>query len=327
MKSMGQYLLSRNNLIGHITNYILSYYEAIKGPIYAQRHHAKSIKRGRSVRQALIELEQRWHNIKSPAKEKPIFILSAGWRSGSTLMQRLVMSKKDVLIWGEPYSHALIFQHLSSGISAITKEWPQDDWFIGQYELDKLETTFVANLYPEIEELQAACLAYMKTLLEETAIKRGFNRWGVKDVRLTIDDAMFLKWMYPYGKFIFLVRNPYNAYRSYRLTRDWYNEWPDSPIFTARSFGQHWRYLADGFAKGVSDVGGRFIRYEDLCAGEVDINDLEQYLELEINASLLEKKVGSHRRSNDTVPGYEKKMLRKEVAILAEQLGYENNCG
>ena len=36
----------------------------------------------------------------STLKYSPLFILSAGWRSGSTLLQRLIISAKGVVIWG-----------------------------------------------------------------------------------------------------------------------------------------------------------------------------------------------------------------------------------
>src|SRR6185312_12863121 len=43
----------------------------------------------------------------------PIFLLSAGWRSGSTLLQRMIMEKNhDILMWGEPFDHASIFDRM-----------------------------------------------------------------------------------------------------------------------------------------------------------------------------------------------------------------------
>lgn len=212
---------------------------------------------------------------------------------------------------------------MSDGISAITHDWPEQRWFISECDLDKLDSTFVANLYPEVADLQKAYLAYMQTLFIDTAKSKGIGRWGIKDVRLTIDDAHFLKWLYPEAKFLFLVRDPYKAYRSYRLTRDWYHEWPHDPVMTARRFGQHWRDLARGFHDGVNEIGGMLLRQEDLSSGEVDFAGLETYLEIEINPGLLNKKVGSHRRTGDTVPGYEYKMLAKEVASVAHLFGYK----
>jgi len=160
-------------------------------------------------------------------------------------------------------------------------------------------------------------------LLAEPARRRGFDRWGLKDVRLTIEDAYFLRWLYPEARFVFLYRSPYTAYRSYRLDRSWYNEWPDDPVFTAGRFGRHWRELAQGFLEGCQEVDGVLLRYEDLCQGTFDVATLEEYLQLGIDIQLLEKKVGTHRRRDDAVPRAELKRLRREVADLASTLGYE----
>ena len=34
--------------------------------------------------------------------DEPVFLFSAGWRSGSTLLQRLIMSDASIFVWGEP---------------------------------------------------------------------------------------------------------------------------------------------------------------------------------------------------------------------------------
>ena len=301
----------------------LQRYEIACGPIYAQRHHKKSLARGRSIIQGLELIRQRWPEVKSTEQTAPVFILSAGWRSGSTLLQRLIMSRQSILVWGEPYSHARIISHLADGVSALTETWPQEEWFVDQYDLTAIDSTFVANMYPAIQDLQNACLAYMKTLLEEPARERGFQDWGLKDVRLSIEDAYFIKWLFPNAKLIFLCRNPYNAYKSYRADRSWYQEWPNNPIFTARQFGLHWNNLAKGFYQGATELEGIFLRYEDLLKGDADFSVLETYLGFKIDRSLLERKVGSHHRVSDKLTKSELKQLTKEVSSMTKLLGYE----
>lgn len=316
-------LYSREGYVGIIIREFVSYYEAKKGTVDAQKDYKKSIKRGHSIRSALEVVGQRFPMVKSSSDEQPIFILSAGWRSGSTMLQRLVMSKQKILIWGEPYSHSLMLKHLSNTISAITADWPEENWFINQNNLETLDTTFVANLYPEINELQSAYLAYMQALFIESATKRGFNKWGIKDVRLNMDDARFLKWLYPKSKFLFLVRDPLNAYRSYRSARNWYYEWPKQPILTAKDFGIHWNKLAKEFYEEHADVNGLLLRHEDICTGSIDFQALESYLDIEIEQALISKKVGSHRKAGDKIPFYERNMLLKEVKHVAQKYDYK----
>lgn len=320
---IGRAILSSNGIHGSILRHFVDWYESVYGPVYALRHRKKSMIRGRSVIKGLGQIKKRWPDVQSDDQQSPVFILSAGWRSGSTLMQRLIMSKQSILVWGEPYSHARVIHHLADGVSSITESWPQDDWFIDQYDLKKLKTTFVANMYPSVADMQQGCLAYMNTMLEAPARQKGFERWGLKDVRLTIEDAHFLKWLYPNAKFIFLCRNPYNAYRSYRLDRSWYFEWPDKPVFTATEFGRNWNELTKGFYEGASDIGGIFIHYEDLVSNSVELGALEKYLELEIDTSLIGTKVGSHHKSKDALPSFEVKGLAKEVQQMADILDYE----
>ena len=54
-----------------------------------------------------------------PADDAPIFLLSAGWRSGSTMLQRLLMSDPGVLIWGEPYDECGLVQALAGCAKAF----------------------------------------------------------------------------------------------------------------------------------------------------------------------------------------------------------------
>lgn len=323
IENIGKRFLLRRDPLGSLAAVFLKYYEGKYGPVYAQRDYRQALAAGKSKKCGLAQIRERWPDAVSPSKENPIFILSAGWRSGSTMLQRLVMSRESVLVWGEPYSHARMLHHLANSVAVITPDWPRDEWFIDRYRLDELSSRFVANMYPDIQDLLHASLAYTQSLLSEPARRRGFARWGLKEVRLTIDDAYFLRWLYPQARFLFLCRNPYAAYRSYRLDRSWYNEWPDDPVFTAERFGQHWRNLAQGFKDGCQEVGGLFLRYEDLCAGNLDVTALEEYLQLGIDMQLLKKKVGTHRRQGDAVPGAELRRLRREVEDLANTLGYE----
>ncbi|MEE9354172.1 MAG: sulfotransferase [Methylococcaceae bacterium] len=323
IKKTGKRLITGSGVIGKSLRRCLGHYESVVGPVYAQRRHKSSMERGCSITHGLELIKQRWPEVQSSELASPVFILSAGWRSGSTMMQRLIMSRQSILVWGEPYSHARIISHLADGISAITESWPDEDWFIDSYDLKEISSTFVANMYPPVQDMQEACLAYMKTLLKEPARQRGFQRWGLKDVRLTIEDAHFIKWLFPNAKFVFLCRNPYNAYKSYSTDRSWYREWPNSPVFTATQFGRHWNSLATGFYEGAEKVGGIFLRYEDVLNGAVDLSTIETYLDLKIDPSLLNKKVGSHSKEKNNLSLIELKQLKKEVGAMAILLGYK----
>lgn len=316
-------IISKSNFLSKASKSLLQYYESIAGTRMARRLHQEEVKQTATVKNALKIIHQRWPNLESNEQESPIFILSAGWRSGSTLLQRLIMSKESILVWGEPYSHAGLFDGLALPIKALTQNWPADHWFIDHYAPTELSKLWVANLYPDVQTLQKANLCYMRALFKHPAEALGFSRWGVKDVRLTIDHAHLLKWLYPNAKFLFLYRNPYKAYMSYRPARSWYKKWPDQPVFTPKAFAEHWNELLSGYIAGNSDIGGFLIKYEDLCSNSFDLEPLRDYLGIPIDPAVLRNKVGGSNVRSSDVPQYELRQVRDAVEPLASAVGYK----
>jgi hypothetical protein len=133
--------------------------------------------------------------------------------------------------------------------------------------------------------------------------------------------------LYPNARFIFLYRNPLEAYRSYcRYGRNWYDTWPDKPVFTPTSFGRHWRSLTEGFLREEQALGALVVRYEDLVRkGEELLDRIECYLDVKLDRSVLAQKVGSSERGGEQawVSRLEKTLLRRAVAPLATELGYQ----
>jgi len=301
--------------------------EAWFGPHHVRHQHQIDTKIKATIGSGLDIIGNRWLSDEINDDAQPIFILSAGWRSGSTLLQRLIMSDKSVLIWGEPYGHANLIQGLSESLTAFTNTWPQDDYFVEKFDTELLGSTWVANMYPSIKNFQQAHTVFFERLFAKPARDLGFERWGLKEVRLTIEHARYLRWLYPNARFLFLLRDPKNAYRSYRVCRDFYLKWPNQPIMTPKLFAKHWRDLAVGYLEGYHEIGGMLLKYEDLCAGRVDVGVLEEYLELPINPSVLSVSIGTKKaqqgkRQLPEVPKYELKIIEKVVRSVAIRAGY-----
>ena len=162
-------------------------------------------------------------------------------------------------------------------------------------------------------------------MFAEPARRAGATSWGIKEVRLGAEHAFFLRWLYPRARFIFLYRNPLDAYRSYsRYGRNWYNTWPDLPVFTPTAFGRHWLTLMRGFLSSANQLGAYVIRYEDLISGLTPLDAMEQYLQVQIDPSLLDTKVGSSDRGGEKawVSPLEKWLLKRAVTPVAEETGY-----
>jgi hypothetical protein len=214
-----------------------------------------------------------------PDEEQPVFVLSAGWRSGSTLLQRMIMeNKRDLLMWGEPFPHCNIHDGLVNQFRAFTGNWPPRPYFLSGMKLQDPSDTWVANLYPDVDDLLKAHRSFHRTLFAEPAHKAGWKSWGLKEVRFTIDHASYLRVLYPKSKIILLYRNPYDAYLSYsHWNTTVFRTWPDRFVATPYAFGRNWAELTRGYLKGHKNVDALLVKYEDLDSPET-VGRLQSYL-------------------------------------------------
>lgn len=261
-------------------------------------------------------------------KERPVFILSAGWRSGSTLLQRLILSDKETLIWGEPYAHCGLIPKLADSLLAFNESWPPQAYFVDGDAQRDLARTWTANLYPDRQHLWTAHREFFMKLFAEPAYSAGYARWGIKEVRLDASHAAYLQWLFPSAQFIFLVRNPYSAWRSYRARGcRWYAGWPFNPVFTPRAFGSHWHKLASDFIAAAKEGMGHLVYYESMEDQTIDLDCLEKYLGVAIDRSILKRRVGASRVESTQVlwaPKVELMLLRRAVSPLDQELGYRS---
>lgn len=297
---------------------------AFAGTSAAREMHRRARSSTPSIESGLSELRELCENDAKNDGESPIFLFSAGWRAGSTLLQRLIMSDPKVLLWGEPYDECGIIQAMANTLKAFRKGWPPKAYYFGGSK--PASGDWVANFFPVPTHLQRGHRAFFERAFAEPAKLAGAERWGIKEVRLNVEHAHYLRWVYRNAKFLFLYRNPLHAYQSYcRYGRNWYDTWPDKPVFTPTAFGRHWKTLTEGFLKDGKALGALVVRYEDLVEDRGDVvKRIEQHLNVEIDRSVLDDKVGSSLRSGERakVTGLERALLRREVAPLAEELGY-----
>lgn len=298
---------------------------ALQGPAQARAAHRQALMRKPGIVSGTTQLRTLCPADDADDREVPIFLLSAGWRSGSTLLQRLIMSDSQVLIWGEPYDECGIIQVLADSMKAFRPDWPPQEYFHDGTPPEKLTGDWIANLFPSLQDFRKGQRALFDVLFAEPAKRAGATRWGIKEVRLGAEHCAYLRWLYPKARFIFLYRNPLEAYRSYcRYGRSWYDTFPDKSMFTPTAFGQHWRRLMEGFLRDATQFDALVVCYEDLIAGRKPLGDMETHLRIHIDPSILKSKVGSSERGGEkaVVSRLEQWLLRRAVAPIAEQLGY-----
>ncbi|GEM_PF-915515 len=248
-------------------------------------------------------------------EEKPVFLFSAGWRSGSTLLQRLVLSA-NYFMWGEPLSESGVLQSLIRPLTTIRGNYPRDEYFFSESYSSELSQKWIANITPEYQYTLKAIEEYIYQWLAVPAKAKGCNNWGIKEVRWSADICYILKLLYPNAKFLFLVRNPLTAYSSYnKLGKYWFDVYPNTPVNTSIKFANLWNKLSSSFERVSPDVGGLLLRYEDLLTSE-SLNKLDKYLEHPVDRSIIKNKVGSSHTNQHV--GYIPKLDKLIISHLSK---------
>lgn len=295
--------------------------EAVLGPKEARDTHKSYRYNLPNIESGIQVIRSRWPLLHGNNVSEPVFIFSAGWRSGSTFLQRAIQSTGNTLVWGEPYHHAKMIQSLASQLSAFTNTWPLEKYMIDNF-VEDLESEWIANLYPPLQNFLCAHISYFEQLFAAPANDLGKKRWGLKEVRLGTDHALYLNWLFPNAKFLFIYRNPYDAYNSYRQWRTWYNSWPDDPVFTPRKFGRMWKRLVDDFLANHHKVRGLLLQYETLHTPET-LERLENYLgETLVSFDELKITRGIEVKQARWIPRIDAFFLKREIEPTCSSLGY-----
>jgi hypothetical protein len=300
--------------------------ESHVGNLDVLKRHRLTLQALPGVPDAISHIEQRWQLKKNASKEQPIFIFSAGWRSGSTLVQRLVNSCANVLIWGEPYTYSDYIRKLADALRIFSRTTPPDNFFVDSFidqNNHQLIDQWTACLYPNPGDLWSAHRNFLLSLFSDPATRLGFANWGLKEVRLNCEYATYLNWLFPNAKFIFLYRNPYEAYRSYRSFGNWYDRWPSEPVFTAKKFGEVWLNLLSSYLQHYTSFNSFLIKYEKLISRDYNFLKLNEFLGCQVDPNIIGNQISGRKREKASrLPYLEKKFLRQAVEPLAGQIGY-----
>ncbi|NNE42721.1 MAG: sulfotransferase [Gemmatimonadetes bacterium] len=264
-----------------------------------------------AVREALRHAERLSGGADYNEASAPVFLLAVSWRTGSTLLQRVLMTDPSLFIWGEPWGRMSLFPRLADAVCAIDAEWPREKHLVTNLEADPTKDFVAANLFPPGTDFRAALRDFLVRWFEPAAAERGFTRWGFKEVRLGAAEALVLRWLFPHAKFVVLLRHPYDAYRS---CKDWtlYDRWPDRVVNSAASFARHWNRLALSWQEVREDLDPVVLKYEDLVADGFDFRGLESRLGLKLDESAaLGSRVGGTKNKQE--------LTREEKRVVAEE--------
>ncbi len=87
-------------------------------------------------------LRLRWPEAQSKSTETPVLLFASGFRSGSTLLQRML--SRDCLMWGEPYGHSCLIDSVAQMFRQFQSHWPESEFvFRGQPAVQRLSPIFI----------------------------------------------------------------------------------------------------------------------------------------------------------------------------------------
>jgi len=255
----------------------------------------------------------------------PIFVLSTGWRAGSTFVQRILATNKELMMWGEPYHRSNLIEGLMGQLAPLSNTWPLKEYYADSFEGD-LSEQFSANCWPNLDNLRVAHQQYWLSLFSKPAIDNNYKNWGIKEVRWGEEHIEYLRWLFPKAKFLLLCRNPIDSYESfYSYPRAGFLQWPIQPILTARDYGKMWVKRICEFEKQSKKENTLFLRYEDLKTDET-YNKLTDFFKFTIahpaNLTKISLKNGANGSKNRYLPKIERWLLNREIKVVASKYGY-----
>jgi hypothetical protein len=80
-----------------------------------------------TLRQAITAVQAGLDGSADRVDDEPLFVFSAAWRSGSTLLQRLIVSTERHFLWGEPYDLCDLIRRLADSLLPSPPDGPQPD--------------------------------------------------------------------------------------------------------------------------------------------------------------------------------------------------------
>jgi hypothetical protein len=253
-----------------------------------------------------------------------VFVLAVGWRTGSTLVQRVLSTDRRLLLWGEPFGRLALIPRMAEAMTAITPSWPRESrYFLQDDRSVDLVTDWIANLFPEPGSLRDGLRSFVRRWLGDPARARGYARWGAKDVRLGGGEAVLLHWLFPSARFVVPVRDPVDAYRSAKPVTLW-QRWPDQPVDGVRSFARHWNDLATSWEHVPAGFPSTIVRFEDVVARAVDFAAVgrELGLQLDPEEALSLRIGGPNRPESPRVNAVERAVIRRATRAGRKAHGY-----
>ena len=268
----------------------------------------------------------------------PVFVVGLTWRTGSTLLQRMLNASNQILMWGEPWPSTHILQNLYLAKESFPAN-PGSQLADGEEGI-KLANRGIALLSPSSSDFEVAVRGFYLDFFGAEAKKRGIHRWGFKDVHLDGANLEWLLQLFPNSKFLVIHRHPLdswlsyiNAHRGYAV--GWRQPGFERPIINSREYSSHWSSRALSLynfaSKNSKNVN--LISFETLTKDPsklvqsiynfCDLNEVSLDQSLKVSSKVL--MTTSQKSCSFPLQDYDVSNIRQGCSEAAVHFGYDLN--
>ena len=248
--------------------------------------------------------------------EKPVFIFSASWRTGSTLLQRVLNTDAELLVWGEPNFLWGFGQAYFQG----KEHFEASLWQRKEIKNKGLANAWSPVLSPKPEMMTKAARSFMDVMYSSELAELGKLRWGFKEVRANAyRNARMMRELYPQAKIIFHYRDPFETFGSVRKA-DFYEsfKWPYQPV---RIWAENVKDFIE--AKDANELNAFYITHEELTGNDQNrvVKSLFDYVEIPFNSELTIKPISNKVGGSLGKTPLEPEVKQRIEEILVEVMG------
>lgn len=259
----------------------------------------------------------------------PVFVLTAGWRSGSTAVQRLIVSGGEAFVWGEPFQTSRLLARLDRIARESTVADGASPRLIRTEEFKTaLALEWLATTNPEVEYLMTGVRDLLQAAYWTPLMATSFATWGVKEVTLTPAQIRFLLALFPDAHFVCIVRNPVDAYDSFRdfvVRGVTPSGRPDSQLTWTRgpaSYARVWRGMARTLREAQGQKNVSVFRYEDINGRPEFPDILGQALSMKLDPAAWSARVGGARHRSSALARAEGAIVHRLTRTESAMWGY-----
>ncbi len=267
------------------------------------------------------------HTSRVAGTSPPVLVLSVCWRTGSTLLQRLLCDA-GILVWGESggaldgledaferYRQmtgpgGTRFRHGFGGNGTQQYERFASDPRSGAHH-------WIACMNPPPPTIEDAFRNLFLKLYAHPAHALGFGRWGIKEVQVGADAARWMQTLFPGSQVVVLARHPYDVLLSIKR-RNWMDR--RETRFPLLHYARHWARMARSL-RTVPDAV--LVRYEDLVGRPETCERLAERLQAPVRFELIETSRADWRAErNASLTRAERLAIRALTREAASDWGY-----